>query len=60
MDPLVRVAYEGYGEHTHWLTFDGRPMPSWAALTPRTRDAWAAAIEAVLKAQGGETDVAPL
>ena len=60
MEPsLAQVAYEGYGAHTQWQTFDGRPLPSGTALTGRTRDAWGAAIDAVLAAQGGGVDVAP-
>lgn len=44
---LGMTAYRAYGNTTGWLTHDGRPMPSWAELSPATREAWRAAANTV-------------
>lgn len=48
---LAKIAYEGYAEFTGGLTFDGRKMPSWTELNERIRNAWGAAVNAVLTQQ---------
>lgn len=45
MEPsdLARIGYEAYAKHTGGKTFDGRDMPDWSDLPPRTVLAWRAA-----------------
>lgn len=45
---LAKIAYQGYGEATGFKTFDGRPMPEWAALGEKIQLAWTAAAAAVV------------
>jgi hypothetical protein len=49
---LAQVAYEAYSRFTGGKTFDGRDMPMWAGLTDTIRDAWRAAIYAVIGDDG--------
>jgi hypothetical protein len=41
----ARAAYERYGAHAKWKTFDGRQMPDWEHLTDIVRDHWRAAVD---------------
>lgn len=47
---IGQIAYDAYGEHQHWLTFDQRQMPSWASVRPDIQAAWQVAGQAVLRA----------
>lgn len=38
-----QIAYNAYGDHASWLTFDGRPMPRWDELGDAVRSHWIAA-----------------
>ena len=38
-------AYNSVGEKA-WMTFDGRPVPRWPALTDEVREKWTAAVKA--------------
>ena len=40
-------AYNSVGEKP-WMTFDGRPVPRWAALNDEVREKWTAAVKAVV------------
>lgn len=40
---LARSMFDAYGEHCGWTTFDGRPMPRFADVTPAVRSHWRAA-----------------
>jgi len=42
MQGLGRIAYEAYGEHADWLTYNGRTMPHWLDLTDEVRGHWTA------------------
>lgn len=37
---LARAGYEAYATSTGGKTFDGRLMPAWGDLPPRTVEAW--------------------
>jgi hypothetical protein len=52
--PAAQLAYEGYAASTGGLTFDGRPMPTWAELPERIQNAWTAAVRAAVNAVGAE------
>jgi len=47
MESLGKVAYEAYGEHRGWSTFNGDVMPQWDEQTPELREAWEVAAQAV-------------
>lgn len=48
LEELAAQAYDAYGEHAGWQTFDGRPMPrTWAELNEPVREHWKAAVDAV-------------
>ncbi len=49
---LGQVGYDAYGEAAAWLTYDGRPMPSWDVLGTtevgrETQRRWACAAGAI-------------
>lgn len=45
----AQKAYEAYGENSKWLTFDGRRMPSWDALSTPVRSHWTASIAPLVR-----------
>jgi len=48
---LGQLAYEGYGKHRNWKTFDERPMPTWAELRPDIQEAWQVAADCAVSGQ---------
>ncbi len=48
MEDLGHIAYEAYGKHRHWKTYDNKPMPGWSALDLGIQQAWNIAAEAVV------------
>ncbi len=42
---LAEGAFNAYGEHCGWKTFDGRDMPRWADVNDAVRSHWVAATE---------------
>lgn len=48
MKETAHVAYDAYAEFTGGKTFDGRDMPTWEQLPDRIKNAWRAAVSAVL------------
>jgi hypothetical protein len=49
MADIGKIAYDAYAKSTGGLTYDGRVMPEWAALTDRIQQAWRDAAHAVLE-----------
>ena len=45
----AQAAYEAYSKYTGGVTFDGRPMPTWAELPDKIRDAWRTAAAAAVR-----------
>lgn len=50
---IAERAFNAYNEHgeTPWLTFDGRPVPRWDAITEAVRGKWIAAVKACVSAE---------
>lgn len=48
---LAREAYEAYGDNRNWQTHDGKPMPQWVDVRQEIKDAWVAAVNAVMVAR---------
>jgi hypothetical protein len=50
---IAERAFNAYNEHgpTPWLTFDGRPVPRWDAITEAVREKWIAAVKACVSAE---------
>lgn len=50
---IAEQAFNAYNEHgsTPWLTFDGRPVPRWDAITDAVREKWIAAVKACVSAE---------
>lgn len=46
-DQYGLIAYEAYGNHADWTTYNGHPMPSWSDLGDEVRSHWAAAARAM-------------
>ena len=46
---LAKAAFEAYGDHAGWSTFDGRKMPGWDDISETVQDHWIAAVERVLR-----------
>lgn len=44
-----QIAYNAYGDHASWKTFDGRDMPRWDELGPVVRSHWIAAAARVAR-----------
>lgn len=42
----AEIAYRAYGQTTEFKNYQGLPMPEWANLTPKIREAWCNAAEA--------------
>jgi hypothetical protein len=53
-EELAKAAYETYAEHTAWKNFWGGPVPSWASLAPKLREAWIAVVQRVVHDLEGE------
>ena len=48
-EPLSRIAYMAYRRHTHGKSLiTGGDLPEWEHIDPRIREAWCAALDAVL------------
>ena len=45
-EDIGRRAFEAYNVAVGGLTWDGKPIPGWDAITPKIRDAWCVAAEA--------------
>ena len=45
-EDLGRRAFEAYNASVGGLTWDGKPIPGWDAITPKIREAWCVAAEA--------------
>lgn len=50
MPDFGKMAYEAYAEHQAWKNFAGHPIPPWHEVRQDIKDAWGAAISAVLDA----------
>ncbi len=48
MKEAAHIAYDAYGDFVGWQNYQGKPMPRWHELPDKIRDAWRAAIGAVL------------
>ena len=48
-DQMAQRAYIAYGESTGGLNFRGEPMPLWLDLPEKIRQAWRAAVKAVVE-----------
>lgn len=44
-----RRAFEAYNASVGGLTWDGKPIPGWDAITPKIREAWCVAAETARK-----------
>jgi hypothetical protein len=40
LEELAKQAYAAYGSVTDYKNYQGLPMPQWADLTPKIRQAW--------------------
>lgn len=47
---IAQNAYQAYGQVTEFKNFQSNPMPPWDELPATIQQAWAAAVEAALKA----------
>lgn len=50
MPDYARLAYEAYAEHQQWQNYQGLPIPVWEIVRDDIKDAWGAAVSAVLDA----------
>ena len=48
MPDLAQIAYEAYAAHQDWKNYQGNPIPAWADVRQDIKDAWDAAVQAVL------------
>lgn len=46
IEQLAEQAYQAYGAVTDFKNYQGLPMPKWAELPPKIREAWCAATKA--------------
>jgi hypothetical protein len=53
MGELAKEAYIAYGEKVYWMNYRGDPMPTWEELPDSIREAWRAAVDAVVAIVGG-------
>lgn len=50
MVDYAKIAYEAYAEHQAWKNYAGHPIPPWDEVRQDIKDAWDAAVQAVLAA----------
>lgn len=43
----ARIAYDAYGQSTHWHAHNGSPMPPWEVLGQHVQRAWYDATRAI-------------
>lgn len=48
MGNLAQVAYEAYAEHQGWKNYQGNPIPQWDEVREDIKQAWQAAVDAIL------------
>ena len=53
MPDYDQIAYEAYAKHQDWKNYQGAPIPSWEAVREDIKEAWHAAIVAVIEAYEG-------
>lgn len=49
-EKLAKLAYHAYGKVTNFKNYQGLPMPEWADLTEKIKEAWVAACRAAVEA----------
>jgi hypothetical protein len=49
IEDAAKIAYQAYGDTTDWKNYLGLPMPLWAQLPDKIREAWVAAAKALTK-----------
>ena len=53
IEVLAEEAYKAYGSVTDWNNYQGLPMPKWADLPPKIREAWRASVTRVQEMVNG-------
>lgn len=53
MPDYARIAYEAYAEHQDWKNYQGNTIPTWDDVRQDIKDAWDAAVQAVLNVSSG-------
>lgn len=46
---LAQIAYEAYAAHQDWKNYAGNPIPDWEQVRNDIKEAWQAAVDAVLE-----------
>ena len=46
---LAQIAYEAYAEHQGWKNYTGGPIPPWDEVRRDIKEAWHAAVDAILE-----------